>query len=138
MSSGPLPTSLVFLSALPSLPTGHKVRFLGCVTKYRVATGILELQHVYPPLPNISPIALVDVNLLLESLKREDTLVGEWVNVIGYVEGNEANTPLKKTSTMVANSAPHVRVQAIMLWPARTVKLGEYERVLEQRTRIAS
>ncbi|KAL8918283.1 MAG: hypothetical protein Q9208_007451 [Pyrenodesmia sp. 3 TL-2023] len=38
MSTAPLPTRLTFLSDLPTISPGEKVRFLGCVTNYSTAT----------------------------------------------------------------------------------------------------
>lgn len=137
MSNGPLPTNLVFLSSLPTVPTGSKVRFIGCVTHYNLSRGTLTLQHAYPPPPATNPVALVDVNLLLEGLKREDTSVGAWVNVMGYVEGvvnGKANSNGKRDVGMdISMGVEGVRVKAIMMWSAGGLKLGEYEKVLEER-----
>lgn len=149
MSNGPLPTRLVFLSDLPTQAYGTKVRFLGCVTRYAVSTGVIELQHAYPPQPHTSTVALVDVNVILESLKREDTQVGAWVNVMGYVgevlkdgkreqgQGQgQGKTGLGKRKGDMVCEGPRVvraRVQAIMLWSAGGVRIGEYERTLEER-----
>ena len=92
----------------------------------------------------------MDVNLLLESMKSSDTMVGGWVNVMGYIgrgdsnlqattetvrdrrlkvpsKGNQQNLP-KSSSAM-----QDVRVQAVMLWSAGAIKLGEYEQNLEDR-----
>lgn len=148
MSNGPLPTRLVFLSDLPTQAHGNKVRFLGCVTRYTLSTGVLELQHVYHPPPKIPTIAFVDVNVVLEGLKREDTQVGAWINVVGYVEevvregkrgqGQEKMGPGTRNGERV-QEGPRVigvRVQAIVLWNAGGVKIGEYERTLENRLNL--
>ena len=147
MSNGPLPSRLVFLSDLPTQAHGNKVRFLGCVTRYTLSTGILELQHAYHPPPKIPTIALVDVNVVLEGLKREDTQVGAWINVVGYVEEvvregkrgqwqvQEKMGPATRNGERVREGprVVRVRVQAIVLWNAGGVKIGEYERTLENR-----
>ncbi|KAL2053764.1 hypothetical protein ABVK25_006069 [Lepraria finkii] len=143
MSNGPLPTTLTFLSALPTHPPGTKIRFLGCVTNYTLHKGILELQHAYPPPPSHKSIlALVDVNLLLETLRREDTQVGAWVNVVGYLEGivkegkrGKMRETERDVEAQQGDAAPvvYVRVQAIMLWAAGGVKIGEYEKALGER-----
>jgi len=141
MSNGPLASTLVFLSSLPSVPAGSKVRFFGCVTHYALSSGTLTLQHAYPSPPTINAIALVDVTLLLEGLKREDIEVGAWVNVIGYVEdvvkdaGRKMNGKRKEEGQVEAGGPVKVRVKAVMLWSAGGVKVGEYERVLEERIR---
>lgn len=150
MNNGPLPTRLVFLSDLPTHAHGTKVRFLGCVTRYVISTGVLELQHAYPLHPHVCIVALVDVNMVLETLKREDTLVGAWVNVMGYVEEvlkegkrgqrqeqGEAGLAVKRGVTAgEARRALRVKVQAIMLWSAGGMKIGEYERTLEERLKV--
>ena len=150
MSNGPLPTRLVFLSDLPSQTHGNKVRFLGCVTRYTLSTGVLELQHAYPHPPKIPTIALVDVNVVLEGLKKEDTQVGAWINVIGYVEevvrevkrrqgqGQEKMGPDTRNGERVREGprVVRVKVQSIVLWNACGVKIGEFERTLESRLKL--
>ena len=142
MSNGPLPTTITFLTHLPTHPQGTKVRFLGCVTKYDLSTGVLELQHAYPSAFDTTVIALVDVNLLLENLKREDIVVGAWVNIIGYVE--ETVNKREKVRDLDGNMGQGgisrvylVKVQAIMLWSAGSINIGEYERALTERLESA-
>ena len=125
MSNGPLATTLTFLSSLPTFPLNSKVRFLGCVTHYALSSGTLTLQHAYPTSTVEKVVALVDVNLLLAGLKREDMQLGAWVNVMGYVE--------KVIGVKGEGECVKVRVKAVMLWSAGGVKVGEYERILEQR-----
>lgn len=150
MNNGPLPTHLVFLSDLPTQALGKKVRFLGCVTRYNLSTGVLELQHAYHPPRNVPTVALVDVNVVLESLKREVMQVGAWVNVMGYVgevskEGKKKERQEQRETGSVKRKgfrvregprAVRVRIQAIMLWSAGGVKTGEYERTLEERLKL--
>ena len=152
MNNGPLPTRLVFLSDLPTQPHGTKVRFLGCVTRYSLSTGVLELQHAHHPPPTKTPtVALVDVNVVLEGLKREDMQVGAWINVVGYVEevlkeGGKRGQGQGQENMVVATKKGErveegprmvrVRVQAIMLWNAGGVKIGGYERTLEERLEL--
>ena len=91
-------------------------------------------------------IALVDLNLVLEGLKREDIQVGAWVNVIGYVGGvaRDGGTAKKifargnKEGVKDMDSETlKVDVKAVMLWGAGGVRLGEYEKALEERLRDA-
>ena len=142
MSNGPPPTTITFLTHLPTHPQGTKVRFLGCVTKYNLLTGVLELQHAYSPTLDTTIIALVDVNLLLENLKREDIVVGAWVNIIGYVGEmmNKGEKARGLDGNMGRGGIPTVdlvKVQAIMLWSAGSIKIGEYERALTERLDLA-
>lgn len=111
---------------------------------------MLALQHAYSPPPHRATVALVDVTLLLETMAGTDTKVGEWVNVIGYVvtagntgsRGEDAKggggTVRGRGRDDAAGRGFSVRVQAIMLWSAGSVKIGEYERVLAERQRLAN
>ena len=112
----------------------------------------MELQHAYPPPPHTPTVALVDVNVVLESLKREDMQVGAWVNVMGYAgevlregkrgrgQGNGQRKTLlakkKEDGVPEGPRAVRVRVQAIMLWSAGAIKVGEYEGTLEERSKM--
>ena len=142
MSNGPLPTTITFLAHLPTHPQGTKVRFLGCVTQYDISTGVLELQHAYPTTFDTTVVALVDVNLLLENLKREDIVMGAWVNIVGYI--GELTKKREKVRVLDGNMGQGriprkelVKVQAIMLWSAGSVEIGEYERALTERLGLA-
>ncbi len=142
MSNGPLPTTITFLAHLPTHPRGTKVRFLGCVTKYALSSGVLELQHAYPSATDTNVIAVVDVNLLLENLKREDTVVGAWMNIVGYVEEviDKREKGKELEGNMGQGKIPRVdlvKVQAIMLWSAGGIKIGEYESALTERLGLA-
>ncbi|KAL2223273.1 CST complex subunit Ten1 [Thermoascus aurantiacus ATCC 26904] len=133
--STPLPTRRVFLSELPSVPVHSKVRFLGCVRRYDVSTGQLILEHNYPPPSSAAknkepPSVPVDINNLLEDLKAEDLRVGAWLNVLGYVRerGSERdNNPHKKGFTL---NSPSIYIEAVMVFSAGAVRVGEYERIL--------
>ena len=88
--------------------------------------------------------------MVLEGLKREDTQVGAWINVIGYVEEmvregkrgqgqvQEKMGPATRNGERVREGprVVRVRVQAIVLWNAGGVKIGEYERTLENRLKL--
>lgn len=98
----------------------------------------------------MSIVASVDVNAILETLKREDTLAGAWVNIMGYVEDvlkegkREQGQGRGKTGLAVKRGvtagegrrALRVKVQAILLWSAGGVKIGEYEKTLEARLKL--
>ncbi|KAL8729182.1 MAG: hypothetical protein Q9166_004921 [cf. Caloplaca sp. 2 TL-2023] len=137
MSYGPPPTRLVLLSDLPSCTAGEKVRFLGCVSDYTPLTGTLNLQHAYPPSLASHTRAAVDVNLLLETLNSTDIEVGEWVNVMGYVQEVEEEKGMKDImrfgGVRGVGLGKFVKVQALVLWSAVGVKLWEYERAVEMR-----
>jgi hypothetical protein len=70
---------------------------------------------------------LVDVNIVLETLRSSDTQVGEWVNVVGYVNGPRSES---KPKSMAIDQSKPVEIQAIMLWSAGALNLTEYEQVV--------
>lgn len=82
----------------------------------------------------MGPTALVDVNLLLSTLKPTDIQIGEWVNVIGYVEARSTEMKEGKGCRKAKqDDKVGIRVQAILLWSAGGVKLAEYEKAVEER-----
>ena len=90
---------------------------------------MLYLQHAQPAMvhkrPHTQPhgvVAVVDVTLILETLKTTDTQIGEWVNAMGYV--NEKSRDGSRTEVMV---------KALMLWSAGAVDTSEYEAAVRDR-----
>lgn len=69
-------------------------------------------------------IALVDIKLVRGSMKATDTMRGEWVNVVGYIQREQKEKE---------NGKGGVRIQALMVWSAEGVRVGEYERAVEER-----
>lgn len=65
----------------------------------------------------------MDVNAVLETVTWEELCVGAWVNVIGYVR-RESGQNLK------GEPSDSVYVDAVVIFPAGAVDLGEYERIL--------
>lgn len=90
----------------------------------------LTLQHGFPKGSSIK--ALVDVRLLLERLTAEQTSVGEWVNVIGYI-CPAPSAPMKKSSSR-RTEASAVHIQALMLWSAGPLGISKYETLCLART----
>lgn len=82
-------------------------------------------------------MAWVDVHLLLSTLKPTDTQRGGWVNVVGYVGGRTTTSnPDSRARMARPDEVVGVKVQAIMLWSAGDVKLGEYEKTLAERKHV--
>ena len=140
MSSAPVPTVLTLLSHLPSHKTGTKVRFLGCVNAYNSREGVLELLHSSKDFANATVVAETDVNVILETVKREDLEVGAWVNVMGYVSAVQAAGRDDRSSCTIAKSRDisssalvTVTIQAVMLWNAGAINIAEYEKAVHQR-----
>ncbi|GIJ84275.1 hypothetical protein Asppvi_003115 [Aspergillus pseudoviridinutans] len=139
--NGPLPSTRAFLSDLPSLPTGSKVRFLGCVRTYHIPSGHLILEHDYPRRrfsanagPEPASVA-VDVNAVLEAVTAEELRVGAWVNVVGYVRNWGSDSNDHDILRKLRMSSP-VYVEAVMVFSAGVVDLGEYERVLREALEV--
>lgn len=82
------------------------------------------LEHNYPPGNSLA--ADVDIRLLLNTIKSGETQIGEWVNVIGYIEKDQ---PGKHTKT----EPLRVLVQALVLWSTGPLKLQVYERSFDQQ-----
>lgn len=99
---------------------------LHSVSSYCVKSASLTLEHNYPP-GNKSKV-VVDVELLVNTLKSNETQIGEWVNVIGYIQ-----TPQQKPTKLSNDTYPRTRIQAIVLWSSGPLKLDGYEKSLEQQ-----
>ncbi|CAI6244718.1 unnamed protein product [Periconia digitata] len=118
--NGPVASNLTLLNDLDQIPTGTKVRFLGCVDEYLTKTATLRLVHDYPP-SRPPKVAHVDIQHILESIKRHEVDVGTWINVIGHVE------PSPKSGT------PCICVQAVAVWDAGNVDLDAYQSAVVER-----
>ncbi len=103
------------------------------MASYSPASGILTLEHRLPE-ETFSVLALVDVNLVLESLGSDQTRVGEWVNVIGYITDP---APLAD-GTGSNRGGPKVHAQAVLLWSAGPVDVGRYETSLKALDQASS
>jgi hypothetical protein len=89
----------------------------GSVDEYVVKNATLRLKHNYPTsVPTL--VADVDVELILEVIKRNYLDVGTWLNVIGHVQHRQENG---------------VSVQAVAIWDAGNVDLVAYQRAFEKR-----
>lgn len=109
---------LILLSALHLKLLAHTF-VLHSVLSYSTTTGHLKLAHNYPQGTNVT--AVVDANLILESLSHEHTRVGEWVNILGYVGGKQR----------VVGEGLLVHIQGLMLWPTGPLDVQRYERTFE-------
>lgn len=145
--NGPIPTRLVFIHELPSLPLHTKVRFLGwyvnkpivdthqltweSVTRYDVVRGRLEIEHHYPPLlgrkkkrdtSSVSRKVSVDIYHVLKTITRDQLQVGSWLNVFGYIR------PEMQGKEDADNS--QLYVEAVMISDAGAIRIAEYEQSL--------
>ncbi|KAI1821510.1 CST complex subunit Ten1 [Xylaria intraflava] len=127
MSNGPLPSDRCLLSTLCNKKIGDKVRFLGCVTGYSTRSAQVILKHGYPK-ENGDVEAIVDVKLLLRTLKSEQTDIGQWVHVIGYLTSIRPAAATDAPDSLGRRVTPRVGVQALILWTAQDLDLGAYEK----------
>ena len=111
---------------------------------YDVRSGRLHLRHDVARSSKPVVSALVDVDLLLETIASTDRSVGEWINVIGYVTRIEPPAAAEGSGVQRSTGRPEkgktgplcmtvVHVQAVMLWSAGAVQLREYEKTLQDR-----
>ncbi|KAF1808414.1 hypothetical protein P152DRAFT_385522, partial [Eremomyces bilateralis CBS 781.70] len=115
----PIPSQLILLSDLPKVDPTEKVRFLSCVQSYDPAKGLI-LGHNCQSRLGAQVSAVVEISHLLPDISPQLLQVGEWVNVIGYVQENPGNTSFKP-------EPQHVPIQAVMLWSAGAIDIAEYE-----------
>lgn len=77
----------------------------------------MRLKHDYPA--STPPrVANVNIEHVLERIKRHELDVGTWINVIGHVERRKEKG---------------IFVQAIAVWDAGNVDLSAYEKAVEKR-----
>ncbi|KAH7407791.1 CST complex subunit Ten1 [Cadophora sp. MPI-SDFR-AT-0126] len=122
--NGPVPTRLSLLSDLGKYSPGSKVRFLGCVTGYSTKIATLTVEHNHPPGNALK--AQVDVNLLITTLKSNETQIGEWVNVMGYITSSQKQK-------VNGEDKVEIGVQALVLWSAGPFNLAGYENSLDEK-----
>jgi hypothetical protein len=122
------------------------------VKTYHIPSGHLILEHNYPRATKKSqsqqkreaPNITVDVNAVLETVTWEQLCVGAWVTVLGYVRRGSSAAAVASTAwdgwergfrpssapTLPSSDPDLVSVDAVVIFLAGTVDLGEYERIL--------
>ncbi|RAQ65674.1 hypothetical protein COH20_011574 [Aspergillus flavus] len=92
------------------------------VKTYNITTGYLILEHNYPRCkPTQEPPSIpVDVNAVLGTVTADELRVGAWVNVLGYVRREESSA----------------YVEAVMVFRAEAIAVGEYERILHNSLEV--
>lgn len=66
----------------------------------------------------------MDVQLVLEKIGAEQTRIGEWVNVIGYITFISTASTGGLTSS---HEESNVHVQALLLWSAGSLHIQRYQ-----------
>lgn len=93
------------------------------MNNYDEKSASLELFHHFPKNNKSPSKVFVSIDAILDTLKNQDLQVGSWLNVIGYV------IPSQTISSHLAS----VTVQAVMIWSAGSINLGDYEIALKER-----
>lgn len=122
---------LEILASLPAQEDSSKETDFLSVRTYNIQTGHLILEHNYPRQkpPQQPPSVAVDINAVLETVTSQELSVGAWVNVLGYVRRKRRSDG----DPALSESNPNpVYVEAVMVFPAGAVALGEYERILQE------
>ncbi|KAK8050622.1 hypothetical protein PG994_012352 [Apiospora phragmitis] len=114
MSYGPVPSRRCLLSHLPQ----HEVRD----KRYLIFNRFWDPYSRAPYLQDSHVKVHLDVKLLLQSLNCEQTDIGQWVHVIGYISAIQK--PSSKAPTL---GYWIVHVQALLLWKAEELDLASYE-----------
>ena len=77
---------------------------------------------------------MIDVQLVLESIKAHELRAGSWLNVIGYIRRPEHVRTKRKTSDKEKSSgSPEIHIQAVMIWSGGAIKVGDYETILNRQ-----
>ena len=80
------------------------------------------------------PQVAIDICLVLETIKAEILESGCWINVIGYVRRPDSSQrKSKRQGSESATAANAVAVQAVLLWNAGAIKVGNYEEIVSQQ-----
>jgi len=107
---------------------------LRSVRDYDISLAQLNVEHTYPAEGPSTCVVRVDLNLVLETAHRDALDTGSWVNIIGYVKVSASRKNKRKWSSPIeVNPTSEVVVQAILLWTAGSLRIGEYERALERQ-----
>lgn len=97
---------------------------MNSVTNYSTKTATLTLEHNHPPGNAFK--AQVDVKLLITTLKSNETHIGEWVNVMGYITGGQKEK-------VNGEEKIHISVQALVLWSTGPFSLVGYEKSFDEK-----
>lgn len=139
-SNGPVPTKHVFLYQIPELENDAKIRVMCHVLAYSEKSGELLVEHNYPRDVSFTPAtkAMIDMNLILETIHPEVLQTGSWINIIGYTrqKPDQRFRHSKAVRTRVAGGLPEV--QAVLAWSAGAVRVDNYEKTIERHLALAS
>ena len=97
---------------------------MNSVTNYSTKTATLTLEHNHPPGNAFK--AQVDVKLLITTLKSNETHIGEWVNVMGYITGGQKEKVNGEEKIQIS-------VQALVLWSTGPFSLVGYEKSFDEK-----
>ena len=109
------------------------------VFEYETAKGRLYVEHAYPRDTVPTPRACIDVNLVLETVSSQLLQNGNWINIIGYVQGGpEIRGKSKKTRPGTWHAYSEPEVQGVLIWDASNIRVEDYQITLEEQRRVQS
>lgn len=79
------------------------------------------------------PRVRVDLALVLESLKSDELQSGTWLNIIGYVSKCAPIRNKEQAPGPTSMETGRKSIQALVVWNAGALRLGDYERILSQQ-----
>ena len=113
----------------------HAVDICLSIVQYEVAKGHILLEHAYPKNISSTPQIWADITLVLETTKSITIAPGTWINVIGYIQAPLRQSRRKTGSnTQLENEA--TILQAVLIWDAGAIRIGDYEHILEAQRRV--
>lgn len=103
------------------------------LASYDVSTGLLVLEHAFPSDAPHVPCVKVDITLVLESIESEMLQPGTWLNIIGYIDRSALRKNRVLGSELTWGQTERGSVQALVVWSAGALRIGDYERILMQQ-----
>jgi len=104
------------------------------------------------PYPENRVVAIeVDIGNILESIQRDDIQIGAWLNVFGYIRQNRSSAPdteavglsfhdnsLYEVSYGISKEqiSRNIYIDAVIVFPARAIRIDEYDRVVREAQEV--
>ena len=106
--------------------------FRRSIVQYEPVEACVVLEHAYPKDASPIPRIRVDISLVLENVKSTTLAAGAWINVIGYILALPRSIRKKRDDRLrCADQSAHL--QAVLIWSAGAIRIGEYEHTLEEQ-----
>ncbi|EMF14002.1 uncharacterized protein SEPMUDRAFT_61946 [Sphaerulina musiva SO2202] len=125
----PEPARLLLLDQVRHQEPGTKIRVLGCVHAYHIASATLVLKLEYPSKSSNSrnpktlpvPTVLANIDNVLEAVNHDLLQVGSWLNVVGYVRKPQNLSGRRRRRDVIP------LMDVLLIWSAGAIKLDDYQ-----------